>query len=48
VDQRGLAVVEGGLEPEAPLRRRQVGVDIDIDLGGFNFWRGSLGVVFRF
>ena len=24
------------------------GFDIDIDLGGFNFWRGSLGVVFRF
>ena len=24
------------------------GVDIDIDFGGFNFWRGSLGVVFRF
>ena len=24
------------------------GVDIDIDLGGFNFWRGSLGVLFRF
>jgi hypothetical protein len=22
--------------------------DIDIDLGGFNFWRGSLGVTFRF
>jgi opacity protein-like surface antigen len=24
------------------------GDDIDIDLGGFNFWRASLGVVFRF
>ena len=24
------------------------GDDIDIDLGGFNFWRGSLGVTFRF
>ena len=24
------------------------GDDIDLDLGGFNFWRGSLGVTFRF
>ncbi len=24
------------------------GFDVDIDLGGFNFWRGTLGVVFRF
>lgn len=24
------------------------GDDIDIDLGGFNFWRGTLGVTFRF
>jgi opacity protein-like surface antigen len=24
------------------------GDDVDIDLGGFNFWRGTLGVTFRF
>ena len=24
------------------------GDDIDLDLGGFNFWRGTLGVIFRF
>lgn len=24
------------------------GDDIDLDLGGFNFWRGTLGVTFRF
>jgi opacity protein-like surface antigen len=24
------------------------GDDIDIDFGGFNFWRGTLGVTFRF
>lgn len=24
------------------------GDDIDLDLGGFNFWRGTLGVSFRF
>ena len=22
--------------------------DVDLDLSGFNFWRGTLGVTFRF
>ena len=26
----------------------EAGRDVDIDLGGFNFWRGTLGLVFRF
>lgn len=26
----------------------EAGEDIDLDLGGFNFWRASLGVSFRF
>jgi hypothetical protein len=24
------------------------GSNIDLDLGGFNFWRGTLGIAFRF
>ena len=39
--------VRGDLRYFRSVQDSDVGDDIDLDLGGFNFWRGSLGVIFR-
>ena len=39
--------VRGDLRYFRSVQDSNAGDDIDLDLGGFNFWRGSLGVIFR-
>jgi len=38
----------GDLRYFRSLQDSDAGDDIDLDLTGFNFWRGTLGVSFRF
>jgi opacity protein-like surface antigen len=40
--------VRGDLRYFRSVQDSDAGDDIDLDLGGFNFWRASLGVSFRF
>ena len=40
--------MRGDLRYFRSVQDSDAGDDIDLDLGGFNFWRGSLGVIFRF
>lgn len=40
--------VRGDLRYFRSIQDSDAGDDIDLDLGGFNFWRATLGVTFRF
>jgi opacity protein-like surface antigen len=40
--------IRGDVRYFRSIQDSEEGDDIDLDLGGFNFWRGSLGVTFRF
>jgi len=40
--------LRGDLRYFRSIQDSEGGDDIDIDFGGFNFWRGTLGVTFRF
>ena len=40
--------VRGDVRYFRSVQDSNAGDDLDLDLGGFDFWRGSLGVIFRF